>query len=312
MSNSRIKSPKQPGIEQYFSKSETRENRASGSDKILSSRSSGPSSGFNSHQHSLVDKRRRQHTDHTKHRRTADHTKMGLIFGKPDDETDCMMKFMRDKSARDLEKYRKSYPGKVDDPEQTDNYLFYTNQLVCKPDGGLIDEIHEKWWGDYERLEMHHGYIQWLFPIREIGMNWHSQELQLHEVEKILADEKAKERFLKSYKMMLDFYGMKLKDEETGEVCRSENWEDRFKHLNSSVHNYLRITRILKCLGELGLEHYKYPVVSFLIEEAGFHRTLRNTLESCIMYWIETVKDGKQREDLRLHVKRYTRKPVQL
>jgi hypothetical protein len=32
-----------------------------------------------------------------------------------------------------------------------------------------IDELHEKWWGDYEALEREHGYIQWLFPIREDG-----------------------------------------------------------------------------------------------------------------------------------------------
>ena len=32
-------------------------------------------------------------------------------------------------------------------------------------------------------LEDHHGFIQWLFPIREHGMNFQSQELQLHEAQ---------------------------------------------------------------------------------------------------------------------------------
>ena len=49
--------------------------------------------------------------------------------------------------------------------------------------GDYIDEIHKEWKGDYDRLEWHHGYIQWLFPIRESGMNWHAQELQSHEIE---------------------------------------------------------------------------------------------------------------------------------
>lgn len=52
-------------------------------------------------------------------------------------------------------------------------------------DGDFIDDIHVKWWGDYGKLEVHHGYIQWLFPIREEGMNWDSQALQLHELQKL-------------------------------------------------------------------------------------------------------------------------------
>ena len=48
--------------------------------------------------------------------------------------------------------------------------------------GDLIEEIHANWKGNYTHLEMHHGYIQWLFPIRERGLNWHAQELQSHEI----------------------------------------------------------------------------------------------------------------------------------
>jgi len=47
--------------------------------------------------------------------------------------------------------------------------------------GDYIDNIHEQWWGDYRHLEWNHSYIQWLFPIRERGLNPHAQELQLHE-----------------------------------------------------------------------------------------------------------------------------------
>lgn len=85
MSNSRLKTPKQPVIERYFNKIETGQNRASGSDKTLSSESRISSSGPNSKQHSLADKRSRQHKDRVKQRKTTDSTKMGVIFGKPDD-----------------------------------------------------------------------------------------------------------------------------------------------------------------------------------------------------------------------------------
>ena len=45
-------------------------------------------------------------------------------------------------------------------------------------------------------------------------------------------DPKASGRVLRSYEMMLDFYGMELSDKTTGEIRRAENWRDRFHHLN--------------------------------------------------------------------------------
>lgn len=47
----------------------------------------------------------------------------------------------------------------------------------------------------------------------------------------IMDDPKAFERVLKSYGMMLDFYGMEL-DPKTGRITRAENWKSRFQHLN--------------------------------------------------------------------------------
>ena len=49
--------------------------------------------------------------------------------------------------------------------------------------GDFIDVIHKKWWGKHEHLEYNHSYIQWLFPIRERGLNMYADELQLHEAE---------------------------------------------------------------------------------------------------------------------------------
>ena len=51
---------------------------------------------------------------------------------------------------------------------QTDvNVLFYRNEMESRPSGALIDDLHRNWRGEFERLEMHHGYIQWLFPVFE-------------------------------------------------------------------------------------------------------------------------------------------------
>ena len=124
---------------------------------------------------------------------------------------------------------------------------------------------------------------------------------------------------------MLDFYGLELEDEKSGSPCtrvavwrgmcliypllfagevkRSVNWEDRFRNLNYSSHNYLRITRILKCLGEFGFEHYKAPLIRRLLIEAITEKTLINALNSCVSYWIEVVKDDKEREELHSYAK---------
>lgn len=204
----------------------------------------------------------------------------------------------RQYSEYDTKLYRDGYPGKPDDPNLTWNMDFYKGKIKCEPNGDFIDNIHELWWDNYDLLEMHHGYIQWLFPIRESGMNYQAQELQLHEVEAIWTDEKAMERLKKSYEMMLNFYGICLLNDKTGELERAQNWKERFRHLNFSMHNYLRITRILKCLGEMGLEEFKAPFLRFMLYEGIITGYLDRTLDSCYNYWIGTVKDDKERESI--------------
>ena len=41
-------------------------------------------------------------------------------------------------------------------------------------------------------------------------------------------------RVLMSYKLMLDFYGMRLEDEASGLVSRSENYASRYRNLCST------------------------------------------------------------------------------
>uniref|UniRef100_A0A0B7B733 Opioid growth factor receptor (OGFr) conserved domain-containing protein n=2 Tax=Arion vulgaris TaxID=1028688 RepID=A0A0B7B733_9EUPU len=200
-------------------------------------------------------------------------------------------------SERNSENYRNGYPGREDDPNLTDNLKFYRSEIESTPDGACIDEILSKWYGDYRFLERHQGFIQWLFPIREGGMNCHAKPLQLHEAEAIKADPKAHKRFLEAYKMMLDFYGMKLVDEATGRLERSENWRQRFEYLNWSSNNYMRITRMLKSLGELGYEHLKKGFIQLVLVEALEYGTLDRALNSCRDYWIGTIRSDKIRNE---------------
>ncbi|CAG0898201.1 unnamed protein product, partial [Cyprideis torosa] len=62
-----------------------------------------------------------------------------------------------------------------------DNYLFYSNRIPMRPLGKKVEEFLEQASrGDLD-LERQHGFVQWLFPVRETGLNLQAQPLQLHE-----------------------------------------------------------------------------------------------------------------------------------
>ncbi|MCI4390049.1 hypothetical protein PGIGA_G00118090 [Pangasianodon gigas] len=178
------------------------------------------------------------------------------------------------------------------------NLKFYKNVMRFRPDGVYIEDFHKSWFGDYGRLEYVHSYIQWLFPIQEKGMNFDSRELSLKEIKLFRMDEEVKKKLLTSYKLMLDFYGIELVSEETGEVQRAVNWRERFANLNRNTHNNLRITRILKCLGLLGFRHYQAPLVHFFLEETLVKDTLPRVKHSVLDYFLFAVLDKSERKDL--------------
>ncbi|KAM6185155.1 opioid growth factor receptor-like protein 1 [Rhynchocyon petersi] len=212
-------------------------------------------------------------------------------------------------AARDLYKYRHQYPQNFKDiryQNDLSNLRFYKNKIPFKPDGVYIEEVLNKWKGDYEKLEHNHTYIQWLFPLREQGLNFYAKELTTYEIEEFKKTKEAIRRFLLAYKMMLEFFGIKLID-KTGNVARAVNWQERFQHLNESQHNYLRITRILKSLGELGYESFKSPLVKFILHEALVENTIPNIKQSALEYFVYTIRDRRERRKLlRFAQKHYT------
>ena len=67
-------------------------------------------------------------------------------------------------------------------------------------------------------------------------MNYESQPLYKHEIERMKADPVIVQRVIESYKLMLDFYGMRLASEATGLVERSlppRNYQQRYQNLVS-------------------------------------------------------------------------------
>jgi len=62
-------------------------------------------------------------------------------------------------------------------------------------------------------------------------MNYESQALQPHEIISMRSSTEIMKRIMRSYEMMLDFYGMRLVSTETGLLARSEDFSDRYENL---------------------------------------------------------------------------------
>jgi hypothetical protein len=108
-------------------------------------------------------------------------------------------------------------------------------------------------WDD-EHLEMHHNYIQVLFPLPESSMfNFRAPLLDPATIDTFHRDEQLRANLARAFERMLSFYGFRF-DPTTGQVLRSDHFaQQAMNWLWSHNHNYLRITRILRCLTLLGL-----------------------------------------------------------
>uniref|UniRef100_UPI00398EC7C2 opioid growth factor receptor-like protein 1 isoform X2 n=1 Tax=Pristiophorus japonicus TaxID=55135 RepID=UPI00398EC7C2 len=211
------------------------------------------------------------------------------------------------RAAKDLQRYRHGYPDLSDKRNDDVNFRFYTNKMSCWPDDWTIEEMITDWRGNYDLLERNHSYIQWLFPLREPGMNWHAKELTRSEIKLFRENKDVKRRLIKAYRMMLDFYGIELVNQKSGEVKRARHWKDRFYNLNLHTHNNLRITRILKCLGEMGFEHYQAPLVKFFLTETLINKQLPRVKESVLDYFLYTIRSKSERRKLILYAQQHYR-----
>lgn len=257
------------------------------------------------------------------------YTLPGLFFNEPTLKGSTGNSYYGSYHLQDLEKYRNNHPELQDSvPRVSQNVDFYRGACEHPSYRCFIDDFHDvetysdiaaaattkrsTWFGNYGRLEAEHSFIQHLFPIQEgQGLSSHSQRLQKHEIETMRADLAIQERLLRSTETMLDFYGIYCERSSNGVFTlqrNMENCEKQFGNLNMFSHNYLRITRICKCLGDLGLENLQCNIVDFFIRECFefedlisldddsrpcYLPNLRSSLER---YWVGTIRDAGTRE----------------
>ncbi|GAA5880140.1 hypothetical protein JCM3774_004162 [Rhodotorula dairenensis] len=215
--------------------------------------------------------------------------------------------------SRDILDFLLQYPflDPDDNPDPNANLKFYQNRQAARPRRAKCQELQDELRGNWDELESRHDFVQWFFPIREQGVNWEAQPLQPHEVQGIKADPEAMARLLESYRIMLAFYGLRLVNETTGELALADtvparspaSYLRRFRNLESNPHNFLRITRILKCLGEFGLERYPPSFLLFILalqspsasSPTGPHLSKPSLVRSFDNYWRWCVRDDADR-----------------
>lgn len=141
-----------------------------------------------------------------------------------------------------------------------------------------------------------------------------------HEIGMMRNNEKITRRLMRSYEMMLDFYGMCMLS-DTGLLGRSlppRDFKSRYRNLHSEwvsikvsyglnmvrtawsgkLHNNLRITRILKCLSELGMEHLNAGFVLHVLNEQSENGLLNSASLQLSMdrWWAGCIRDAYERD----------------
>ncbi|MEH2107793.1 opioid growth factor receptor-related protein [Nostoc sp.] len=119
--------------------------------------------------------------------------------------------------------------------------------------------IQEMWTWDFEQLECTHDYIQWLFPLPErSAFNSNAPIVDEEVIQAFKSNPHLRQNLLRSFTVMLKFYGLQRHESNNVKilVTQSEDYPNRKREwVYIFNHNYLRITRILKCLIIFGLDN---------------------------------------------------------
>ena len=165
---------------------------------------------------------------------------------------------------------------------------FYRDELADQS-GRLLSEILSE---RHEWLEFTHDYIQWLFPLAEASaFNPEAPVLTPAAIAEFRANPALGERLQQAFELMLSFYGLQQEPKPSGEfrVTRSADFEQRARNwLTPGNHNHLRITRILKSLGLLGLRPQADAFLACLLEISRDHPRIINT--NTLSFWRTAVR----------------------
>jgi hypothetical protein len=253
---------------------------------------------------------------------------------------------IRQEAQRSLRVYHAAYRRRhaslvsstdaVKPPRHGACWRFYRGDLPAAPGREHVDDLlayggersagtRSSNWSPNE-LECRHDYIQWLFPLRERGVNWLAPLLTSLEAEEMQHDGLVMARVLQALRMMLRFYGTDItysvrvpsaassssspSAKTPNSVCLEAQlrrtrdlteWAEQYDNLVHRSHNYLRISRILQFLGEVGLEPLKLGWLEYLAQEVMAGPPAQAPLAACrssFFFWMEIPYEEKDRARL--------------
>ena len=158
--------------------------------------------------------------------------------------------------------------------------------MGLKPDseGRMLQEI-QKW--DFETLENIHNYIQWLFPLNEVSSaNHRAPILTRQDIAEFKTSKIIKNNLIVSFEVMLSFYGFEvLKNDSNISISIANSFDVRSKNwLRRHNHNFLRLTRIIKCLKLSDLDNYAQALFNVL--QTLFHSDFESIIgKETYRYW---------------------------
>lgn len=170
---------------------------------------------------------------------------------------------------------------------------FYEGRVV-HPKGFTLEYVLG--WDDGV-LETEHSYIQWLFPLTEPSHAVRSSPvIGQEEIALFRADAGLRQKVARAFDRMLRFYGFAPAQGKAGDgspaIVPSPDLPVRLgEWLTPGNHNFLRITRILKCLALLG---FSREARSFLAALAGVRAGHPGVINDVTWrYWAEAAGPGE-------------------
>ena len=202
--------------------------------------------------------------------------------------------------AEDLTRYRAGYPkaSGLDNPASSSNLAFFRG-AARSPAGYAIEDFGAggamSSGGDSNALlQALTRDAAALFPTHEKG----ARALQRHEAAAIRGDALCQANLLALYKCFVSFLGFTLIDEAAGTLERDgggDAWRAAFARVNAHPGATPLITRVLKSIGELGLERYQSALVLALLDGAYTTADLPNLRAGAKTWFLGTIKDDAAR-----------------
>jgi hypothetical protein len=154
--------------------------------------------------------------------------------------------------------------------------------------GRFLNDIQQQ---SLEGLETVHDYIQWMFPLKQPSLaHPGAPTLSICDIACFRADAALKRALLKSFAVMLNFYGLQITEgDEAIRVSSTHAFSIRRKvWLQPHNHNFLRITRILGSLTLLGCEPQALALFEWLRNVYNQESTIIGS--ETLQYWSAAIQ----------------------